>query len=246
MDYESIPDFTFDVDNNIICSGDKTELHLNIAEGHNSKNHKYEIEGSDGKPVDINNLVFFPTEGITYTVTATSDACQSIISREISLYVVLPIALNLETVPSPVLKTLGYEEAVCAPATVSFILKDNLNLTSWDWEYRKKGEKDFTKWETESTKTTNSFEVTEETSFRVTSKVDTEVCKNFSSFTSLCKVIRLSLSRYFITIIKFISTFSTLSSQYESELLFVESNVITCFSLFANSKEDTLGSKTSK
>ncbi|MCR5248379.1 MAG: T9SS type B sorting domain-containing protein [Paludibacteraceae bacterium] len=182
MDYESIPDFTFDVDNNIICSGDKTELHLNIAEGHNSKNHKYEIEGSDGKPVDINNLVFFPTEGITYTVTATSDACQSIISREISLYVVLPIALNLETVPSPVLKTLGYEEAVCAPATVSFILKDNLNLTSWDWEYRKKGEKDFTKWETESTKTTNSFEVTEETSFRVTSKVDTEVCKNFSSF----------------------------------------------------------------
>ncbi len=182
MDYESIPDFTFDVDNNIICSGDKTELHLNIAEGHNSKNHKYEIEGSDGKPVDINNLVFFPTEGITYTVTATSDACQSIISKEISLYVVLPIALNLETVPSPVLKTLGYEEAVCAPATVSFILKDNLNLTSWDWEYRKKGEKDFTKWETESTKTTNSFEVTEETSFRVTSKVDTEVCKNFSSF----------------------------------------------------------------
>ncbi len=182
MDYESIPDFTFDVDNNIICSGDKTELHLNIAEGHNSKNHKYEIEGSDGKPVDINNLVFFPTEGITYTVTATSDACQSIISREISLYVVLPAALNLETVPSPVLKTLGYEEAVCAPATVSFILKDNLNLTSWDWEYRKKGEKDFTKWETESTKTTNSFEVTEETSFRVTSKVDTEVCKNFSSF----------------------------------------------------------------
>lgn len=182
MDYESIPDFTFDVDNNIICSGDKTELHLNIAEGHNSKNHKYEIEGSDGKPVDINNLVFFPTEGITYTVTATSDACQSIISRKISLYVVLPIALNLETVPSPVLKTLGYEEAVCAPATVSFILKDNLNLTSWDWEYRKKGEKDFTKWETESTKTTNSFEVTEETSFRVTSKVDTEVCKNFSSF----------------------------------------------------------------
>lgn len=182
MDYESIPDFTFDVDNNIICSGDKTELHLNIAEGHNSKNHKYEIEGSDGKPVDINNLVFFPTEGITYTVTATSDACQSIISREISLYVVLPIALNLETVPSPVLKTLGYEEAVCAPATVSFILKENLNLTSWDWEYRKKGEKDFTKWETESTKTTNSFEVTEETSFRVTSKVDTEVCKNFSSF----------------------------------------------------------------
>lgn len=182
MDYESIPDFTFDVDNNIICSGDKTELHLNIAEGHNSKNHKYEIEGSDGKPVDINNLVFFPKEGITYTVTATSDACQSIISREISLYVVLPIALNLETVPSPVLKTLGYEETVCAPATVSFILKDNLNLTSWDWEYRKKGEKDFTKWETESTKTTNSFEVTEETSFRVTSKVDTEVCKNFSSF----------------------------------------------------------------
>ena len=182
MDYESIPDFTFDVDNNIICSGDKTELHLNIAEGHNSKNHKYEIEGSDGKPVDINNLVFFPKEGITYTVTATSDACQSIISKEISLYVVLPIALNLETVPSPVLKTLGYEEAVCAPATVSFILKDNLNLTSWDWEYRKKGEKDFTKWETESTKTTNSFEVTEETSFRVTSKVDTEVCKNFSSF----------------------------------------------------------------
>ena len=182
MDYESIPDFTFDVDNNIICSGDKTELHLNIAEGHNSKNHKYKIEGSDGKPVDINNLVFFPTEGITYTVTATSDACQSIISREISLYVVLPAALNLETVPSPVLKTLGYEEAVCAPATVSFILKDNLNLTSWDWEYRKKGEKDFTKWETESTKTTNSFEVTEETSFRVTSKVDTEVCKNFSSF----------------------------------------------------------------
>lgn len=182
MDYESIPDFTFDVDNNIICSGDKTELHLNIAEGHNSKNHKYEIEGSDGKPVDINNLVFFPEEGITYTVTATSDACQSIISRKISLYVVLPIALNLETVPSPVLKTLSYEEAVCAPATVSFILKDNLNLTSWDWEYRKKGEKNFTKWETESTKTTNSFEVTEETSFRVTSKVDTEVCKNFSSF----------------------------------------------------------------
>lgn len=182
MDYESIPDFTFDVDNNIICSGDKTELHLNIAEGHNSKNHKYEIEGSDGKPVDINNLVFFPTEGITYTVTATSNACQSIISREISLYVVLPAALNLETVPSPVLKTLGFDDAVCAPATVSFILKDNLNLTSWDWEYRKKGEKDFTKWETESTKTTNSFEVTEETSFRVTSKVDTEVCKNFSSF----------------------------------------------------------------
>lgn len=182
MDYESIPDFTFDVDNNIICSGDKTELHLNIAEGHNSKNHKYEIKGSDGKPVDINDLVVFPENGITYTVTATSDVCQSILSKEISLYVVLPAALYLETVPSPVLKTLGFDDAVCAPATVSFILKDNFDLTSWDWEYRKKGEKDFTKWETESTKTTNSFEVTEETSFRVTSKVDTEVCKNFSSF----------------------------------------------------------------
>ena len=83
----------------------------------------------------------------------------------------------MSTVPSPVLQTTATGSIVCAPTTVSFTVSGD-NLTTWDWEYRKKGENDFSKWDAGSTQTTNDFEITEETSFRVSSAVaSTNVCK---------------------------------------------------------------------
>lgn len=177
MDYEEEPEFTFTTKENIVCKSEKAELDLNITPTHNSDKHIYEIKGSDGSTVDIDDLVVFPKEKTTYTVTATSEVCQSKKTEEVEIDVELPQAIDLSTVPSPVLQTTTTGSIVCAPATISFSVSGD-NLTTWDWEYRKKGEKDFSKWDAESTKITNDFEVTEETSFRVSSAVaSTNVCK---------------------------------------------------------------------
>ncbi len=177
MDYEEEPEFTFTTKENIVCKSEKAELDLNITPSHNSDNHIYEINGSDGSTVDIDDLVVFPTEKTTYTVTATSEVCKSKKTEEIEIDVELPQAIDLSTVPSPVLQTTATGSIVCAPTTISFTVSGD-NLTTWDWESRKKGENDFSKWDAGSTKTTNDFEITEETSFRVSSAVaSTNVCK---------------------------------------------------------------------
>ncbi len=177
VDYEDEPDFTFNANTNIVCKSEKAELDLKITPTHNSKNHVYEIKGSDGSTVDIDDLVVFPTEKTTYTATATSEVCKSNKSEDVEIDVELPQAIDLSTVPSPVLQTTATGSIVCAPTTVSFTVSGD-NLTTWDWEYRKKGENDFSKWDAGSTQTTNDFEITEETSFRVSSAVaSTNVCK---------------------------------------------------------------------
>lgn len=177
VDYEDEPDFTFNANTNIVCKSEKAELDLKITPTHNSKNHVYEIKGSDGSTVDIDDLVAFPTEKTTYTATATSEVCKSNKSEDVEIDVELPQAIDLSTVPSPVLQTTATGSIVCAPITVSFTVSGD-NLTTWDWEYRKKGENDFSKWDAGSTQTTNDFEITEETSFRVSSAVaSTNVCK---------------------------------------------------------------------
>ena len=177
MDYEEEPEFTFTTKENIVCKSEKAELDLNITPTHNSDKHIYEITGSDGSTVDIDDLVVFPTEKTTYTITATSEVCKSKKTEEVKIDVELPQAIDLSTVPSPVLQTTTTGSIVCAPATISFSVSGD-NLTTWDWEYRKKGERDFSKWDAGSTKTTNDFEITEETSFRVSSAVaSTNVCK---------------------------------------------------------------------
>lgn len=177
VDYEDEPDFTFNANTNIVCKSEKAELDLKITPTHNSKNHVYEIKGSDGSTVDIDDLVVFPTEKTTYTATATSEVCKSNKSEDVEIDVELPQAIDLSTVPSPVLQTTATGSIVCAPTTVSFTVSGD-NLTTWDWEYRKKGENDFSKWYAGSTQTTNDFEITEETSFRVSSAVaSTNVCK---------------------------------------------------------------------
>ncbi len=177
VDYEDEPDFTFNANTNIVCKSEKAELDLKITPTHNSKNHVYEIKGSDGSTVDIDDLVIFPTEKTTYTATATSEVCKSNKSEDVEIDVELPQAIDLSTVPSPVLQTTATGSIVCAPTTVSFTVSGD-NLTTWDWEYRKKGENDFSKWDAGSTQTTNDFEITEETSFRVSSAVaSTNVCK---------------------------------------------------------------------
>ena len=177
MDYEEEPEFTFTTKENIVCKSEKAELDLNITPTHNSDKHIYEITGSDGSTVDIDDLVVFPTEKTTYTITATSEVCKSKKIEEVEIDVELPQAIDLSTVPSPVLQTTTTGSIVCAPATISFSVSGD-NLTTWDWEYRKKGERDFSKWDAGSTKTTNDFEITEETSFRVSSAVaSTNVCK---------------------------------------------------------------------
>lgn len=176
MDYEDEPDFTFIASADKVCKSEKSELKLTINPGHNSDNHVYKIEGSDGKTYDINDLVVFPTEKTTYTTTATSEVCKSNKSEEVTVDVELPQAIDLATVPSPALQTSATGNIVCAPANVSFTVSGD-NLTKWDWEYRKKGESDFSPWETESTSTTNQIEITEETSFRVSSAVvSSNVC----------------------------------------------------------------------
>ncbi|MEE1063305.1 MAG: hypothetical protein UH071_06510, partial [Paludibacteraceae bacterium] len=177
MDYEEEPEFTFTTKENIVCKSEKAELDLNITPTHNSDKHIYEITGSDGSTVDTDDLVVFPKEKTTYTVTATSEVCQSKKTEEVEIDVELPQAIDLSTVPSPVLQTTTTGSIVCAPATITFSVSGD-NLTTWDWEYRKKGERDFSKWDAGSTKTTNDFEITEETSFRVSSAVaSTNVCK---------------------------------------------------------------------
>ncbi|MBS7363843.1 MAG: T9SS type B sorting domain-containing protein [Paludibacteraceae bacterium] len=177
VDYEDEPDFTFNANTNIVCKSEKAELDLKITPTHNSKNHVYEIKGSDGSTVDIDDLVVFPTEKTTYTATATSEVCKSNKSEDVEIDVELPQAIDLSTVPSPVLQTTATGSIVCAPTTVSFTVSGD-NLMTWDWEYRKKGENDFSKWDAGSTQTTNDFEITEETSFRVSSAVaSTNVCK---------------------------------------------------------------------
>lgn len=177
MDYEEEPEFTLTTKENIVCKSEKAELDLNITPTHNSDKHIYEITGSDGSTVDTDDLVVFPKEKTTYTVTATSEICKSKKTEKVEIDVELPQAIDLSTVPSPVLQTTTTGSIVCAPATISFSVSGD-NLTTWDWEYRKKGERDFSKWDAGSTKTTNDFEITEETSFRVSSAVaSTNVCK---------------------------------------------------------------------
>lgn len=177
MDYEDEPDFTFSAKDEKVCKSEKAELILTINPTHNSDNHVYEIVGSDGKKVDVDDLVVFPTEKTTYTLTATSEVCSLIKSQEVTVDVELPQAIDLSTVPSPSLQSSVDGNIVCAPANVEFEVSGD-NLTTWDWEYRKKGESDFSKWEAGSTSTSNSIEITEETSFRVSSAVaSTNVCK---------------------------------------------------------------------
>lgn len=177
MDYEDEPDFTFSAKDEKVCKSEKAVLELTINPTHNSDNHIYEIVGSDGKTVDVDDLVVFPTEKTTYTVTATSEVCSLNKSQEVTVDVELPQAIDLSTVPSPSLQSSVDGNIVCAPANVEFEVSGD-NLTTWDWEYRKKGESDFSKWEAGSTSTSNSIEITEETSFRVSSAVaSTNVCK---------------------------------------------------------------------
>ena len=66
---------------NIVCKSEKAELDLKITPTHNSKNHVYEIKGSDGSTVDIDDLVVFPTEKTTYTATATSETVDMILMK---------------------------------------------------------------------------------------------------------------------------------------------------------------------
>ncbi len=170
LDYEDIPVFTLSSDAPKVCKGEKAELKLNITPTHNSENHTYEILGSDDNTVDVDDLVVFPTQLTTYTATATSEVCNTNKTETVTIDVDLPQTIDLTTVPSPELQTSLEGNIVCAPANVSFTVSGD-NLTSWDWEYRKKGESDFSKWEAGSTSTSNSIEITEETSFRVSSPV---------------------------------------------------------------------------
>lgn len=177
MDYEDEPDFIFSAKDEKVCKSEKAVFELTINPTHNSDNHVYEIVGSDGKKIDVDDLVVFPTEKTTYTLTATSEVCSLIKSQEVTVDVELPQAIDLSTVPSPSLQSSVDGNIVCAPANVEFEVSGD-NLTTWDWEYRKKGESDFSKWEAGSTSTSNSIEITEETSFRVSSAVaSTNVCK---------------------------------------------------------------------
>ncbi len=177
MDYEDVPVFTFTVDNDKVCKSEKAELKLTITPGHNSDNHVYEIKGDDGSTIDIGDLVVFPSAKTKYTATASSEVCKPSVSKDVTIDVELPQAIDLSTVPSPALQTSATGNIVCAPANVEFTVSGD-NLTTWDWEYRKKGERDFTKWEAGSTSTSNSMEITVETSFRVSSAVaSSNVCK---------------------------------------------------------------------
>jgi len=177
MDYEDVPVFTFTADNDKVCKSEKAELKLTITPDHNSDNHVYEIKGDDGSTIDIGDLVVFPSAKTKYTATASSEVCKPSVSKDVTIDVELPQAIDLSTVPSPALQTSATGNIVCAPANVEFTVSGD-NLTTWDWEYRKKGERDFTKWEAGSTSTSNSIEITVETSFRVSSAVaSSNVCK---------------------------------------------------------------------
>lgn len=177
MDYEDIPVFAFSSDVLKVCKGEKAELKLTVTPNHNSENHIYEIKDDKNNIINIEDLVVFPTEDVKYTATASSEICPTkVTSDPVEITVELPQAIDLSTVPSPALQTSVDGNIICAPANVSFTVSGD-NLTTWDWEYRKKGESDFSKWEAGSTSISNSIEITEETSFRVSSAVaSSNVC----------------------------------------------------------------------
>lgn len=178
MDYEDAPSFEFSPDADIVCKGEKVELLLAIKQGHNIENHVYTVTDKDGNEIDLDDLVVFPQDQMSeYTASVSNNICGVMISQIISIKVEFPQAIDLATVPSPALQTSATGNIVCAPAEVSFLVSGD-NLTTWDWEYRKKGEKDFSKWEAGSTSKENSIEITEETSFRVSSAVESSnACK---------------------------------------------------------------------
>ncbi len=173
LDFEAIPEFTLSAAPTKVCKGNKSTLNVTLP---STGDYTYTYSADNDPNFDGSEMIVFPTEKTAYSVSAVGKYCTVPVTNKIDVDVELPQAIDLATVPSPVLQTSVTGNIVCAPATVSFKVSGD-NLTTWDWEYRKKGESDFSKWEAKSTSATNQIEITEETSFRVSSPVaSTNVC----------------------------------------------------------------------